>query len=44
MSILEGEDTYDIGAMDSGVTFDHTNNVSLRSVNTKGYMTKNTIH
>ena len=35
MSILENEATLDIGAMDSGVTFDHDENVSLRSMVTK---------
>ena len=43
MLILEGKVTLDIGAMDSGVIFNHKDNVSLSSVNTKGYMTKNTM-
>ena len=36
MSILESEVILDIGAMDSGVIFDHNDNISLSSVNTKG--------
>ena len=43
MSILEGEVTLDISIMDSGVIFDHDENVSLGSMNTKGYMIKNTM-
>ena len=41
--ILENETTLDISAMDSGVIFDHDDNISLSSVNTKEYTTKNTM-
>ena len=34
MPILEGKVTLDIGTMDSGVIFNHNDNISLRSVNT----------
>ena len=43
MLILESKATLDIGAMDSGIIFDHDNNdTSMSSMNTKGYMNKNT--
>ena len=39
MSILESTAILDIGAMDSGVIFDHNNdNVSMISIDTRGYM------
>ena len=36
MSILENGATLNISSMDSGVIFDHDDNVSLSSMNTKG--------
>ena len=41
MSILDGKIALDIGAMDSGLIFNHDNEVSMGSMNTKAYMIKN---
>ena len=41
MSILDGKIALDIGAMDSGLIFNHDNEVFMGSLNTRAYMIRN---
>ena len=41
MSILDGKVALNIGAMDSGVIFEHNDEASMDSMNTRAYMIKN---